>query len=116
MASFGRLKTYTEQIEDPDMPNHIKSAVKEADQIIFLGFAFHPQNMELMTMADEHSIKRIYSTGKGISRQETDEVKRRIVQLYSHQHDIAYHHDLHIEDNSTCAELFSMHWRNLSAT
>jgi len=109
-----RLKTYTEQIEDVDMLTSIQLAMEMAKQIIFLGFAFNPQNMKLLSLPDGYTSKSVFSTGKGISPQETDEISSRIVQLYNpigQTHGINY---LHIEENSTCAELMNMHRRNLS--
>ena len=120
-----KIKTYTEQIEDLETLERMRASVEEADQIVFLGFAFHPQNMELLTLHHPTPPKRVYATGMGVSRQETDEVTRRIVDLYRgessssissfeyDQTDDLYERYVVIENDVECRDLFKLHWRNL---
>lgn len=112
-----RIKTFTEQVNDLVILDGIANAITHAKQIVFLGFAFHPQNMELLSLNDPGCRgKNVYTTGKGISKQEEIEVKYRIAKLYSNYPDLEENTCLiHIEHEATCADLFKLHWRNLSA-
>jgi len=44
----GRIKTFTEQTNDAEAEEAIRSLIRDADKIIFLGFAFHELNMSLL--------------------------------------------------------------------
>lgn len=110
-----KLKTYTEQIEDQDMLTLIRGAISEASQIVFLGFAFHPQNMALMELEEATSFKRIFSTGRGIHQREEPEIVERILKLYAGKtQDSRWRDNIYIEHGMSCKELFAAHWRNLS--
>lgn len=111
-----KLKTYSEQVEDAAVLNKIKSMVTKADQIIFLGFAFHPQNMEVLRLDGELDPKHVYATGLGVSDQEVAEVTRRIVGLYADDsHSEAHAANVSLHPGVTCAGLLNAHWRSLSA-
>jgi hypothetical protein len=62
------LKTYTEEIDDK---NHellsIRNAISKAETLIFLGFAFHKQNMELLKPNAPINARHIYATTYGMS-------------------------------------------------
>ena len=44
------IKTFNEQIEDPVILKDIRSTINTAERIVFLGFHYHKQNMDLMTV------------------------------------------------------------------
>lgn len=62
IASGRRLRTFTETIEDPDVIGPMHSAIRNANQIVFLGFSFLPQNLKLMTPLDRCSARLAYAT------------------------------------------------------
>jgi hypothetical protein len=63
------LRTYTEQVEDKGTLGAMKTAVGGAKTLVFLGSAFHANNLTLlMPPKNSHSEpKRIFATRKGIS-------------------------------------------------
>lgn len=63
------LRTYTEQIEDDESLNAIRKAIFEAEVLVFLGSAFHPANMKLITAEKRREVtqKRIFATRLGVS-------------------------------------------------
>lgn len=114
-----RIKTYTEQINDSEIITKIHTAVNEAKQIMFLGFAFHPQNMALLKTPEPTAAKQVYATAMGISKQEHYEVTSRIVALFSKHSAVedGFRRSLiHLEDGTSCKELFEVHGRNVSAS
>lgn len=43
-----QIRTFTEQVEEGDALKAMRDAVSSADRIVFLGFAFHRQNVDLI--------------------------------------------------------------------
>jgi hypothetical protein len=43
------IKTYTEQLGEQDVTQGIKNEIQRAECIVFLGFAYHRQNMQILT-------------------------------------------------------------------
>lgn len=79
---FGSLRTYTERIEDPSGLNAIRTAIANAEVLVFLGNAFHPNNMRVLGSGDPHSnVKRIYATRKGISDADLPIVMKQFSEL-----------------------------------
>jgi hypothetical protein len=75
---IGNLKTYTEQIEDEASLGAIRGAITKAQVIVFLGNAFHANNMRLLQAGEPLVIpKRVYATRKGISDSDLPVVERQ---------------------------------------
>ena len=55
LKSSSRIRTFNEEVEDQTKIGEIRDAMCTASRIIFLGFHFHPQNMELITPPNAHS-------------------------------------------------------------
>lgn len=60
------LRTYTEQIEDEASLRAMKDAIDDAQTLVFLGSAFHANNM-LLLQPTKRTPKRIFATRSGIS-------------------------------------------------
>ncbi len=73
-----RVRTFGEQIEDLSAIERIKKIVSATEQLIFLGFAYHEQNIRLLAVDDFHSIKRIFGTAYKMSAHNLDVVKKEI--------------------------------------
>jgi hypothetical protein len=101
------IQTYTERIEDGDLVTDMRRMVAEAEVIVFLGFGFHKQNMELLTTpkGTKPSPWRpaIYATALGISGVGRGVVTARINEMVAHSHTMPECVDLH--DNRDCAKL-----------
>lgn len=65
------IKTFTERLEDTEQVNQARNKVSAADTIVFLGFAFHPQNMTIMKPTSSIA-SRIYATSLGSSQADCD--------------------------------------------
>lgn len=75
------LKTYTEQVEDREGLNQVKQAIQDAEVLVFLGMAYHPNNMNLLQTSCEKINKKIYATRVGISDEDLPVIRRRIMNL-----------------------------------
>jgi hypothetical protein len=68
------IKTFTESTEDADI-EPIRAAINAATRLVFLGFAYHRQNIELLwptTNREAQPAKRYYGTALGISDSDID--------------------------------------------
>ncbi|MBT5868651.1 MAG: hypothetical protein HOH38_07430 [Nitrospinaceae bacterium] len=69
------IRTYTEQVEDENSLVRIKRSITNANAIVFLGFAYHPQNMEILKPDNIKELTtNIFGTAYGISDHGTKEV------------------------------------------
>ena len=117
-ALAGQIKTFTEGT-NPDASDveAIRDHVAEAATLVFLGFSFHPQNMDLLRRRGDNSgmqNRNCYGTAHGISRADRSVIGRDIkrvcsVSLYTAPSPIT----IQLED-LTCAEFFEYFWRSLS--
>ena len=71
------IRTYTEQIQDHHELNKIKKAVYEAKTIVFLGLAFHSNNMEILK-SQGFTNKRFFATCEGQSENNKPIIIQRI--------------------------------------
>jgi hypothetical protein len=104
------IKTFTEREEDPDALASIKSAISEATTIVFLGFAYHKQNLELLKPPRDHTFKRVFGTTMGFSRPDQQTLKAELL-AWARRHDPQLQVELL---NNSCSLLFSEYWRSLS--
>ncbi len=75
------IRTYTEQIADDGVLAAVKRTITEAKVIVFLGFAYHAQNMDLLMPKDKGPVSAIFGTGFGISDHGRTEIESRVSNL-----------------------------------
>jgi len=77
-----KIKTFHEQIEEGEELYWMRDALWRAKDIIFLGFHFHEQNMDLLQVFDEKrtEVPRIYATVLGRSGANVDVIRGQIKQ------------------------------------
>lgn len=72
------IHTFTEQAEDEEQTESIRKAVENSNPLIFLGFAFHDQNIEVLVPEISTSNRHIYGTAVGISQPVQFVLRRRL--------------------------------------
>lgn len=73
------IKTYTQQTDTQSEQDVIDSLVDEADTIVFLGFSYLAQNIDLLLRGvDELRPRRILGTGIGLSRADREIVSNAL--------------------------------------
>ncbi|MEH2590276.1 hypothetical protein [Bradyrhizobium sp. AZCC 1721] len=79
-----QIKTYTEQVEEESTLFSIHEAIREADCIVFLGFAYHSQNMTLLF--DRHATPKktvpIFGTALYMSAADASEVSNFLKDIF----------------------------------
>jgi hypothetical protein len=119
-----RLKTFSESEIDVDKSTKIEDSMRKAETLIFLGFAFYDQNMELLgedvtkgdAKARYKNINRVYATTLGMSNPDVAVAKAQIGLLVRGRPP-KEKDDFSIETFSgKCHELFAEYWKSLTAS
>jgi hypothetical protein len=79
VALAEQIKTYTEQADEKTVLREIQERIDWADCVVFLGFAYHSQNMQMLRSA-ERGKKIVYGTTFGMSNSDVGEVNKLIAQ------------------------------------
>jgi len=111
----GQIKTFTEGT-DPDSSDivAIRRQVREADIVLFLGFAYHRQNLDLICPYESIRLPLqgkgcCFGSAIGISISDCEAITQELAdRLYCRPKDISLRPDL------DCAALFHEFWRSLS--
>ncbi|MCW2370180.1 hypothetical protein [Sphingobium sp. B11D3D] len=115
-----RILTFSETIEDNQLLHRIKTIVNEAETLVFLGFAFHEQNMEILNDnvpkgEKRNSIKRVYATTLGVSQSDQQIIRSQIGDLVKGRPiKDRDQYSIQIADGE-CKKMFEEYWRSLSA-
>jgi hypothetical protein len=110
----GEIKTFTEGT-DPNSSDiqELRAKLVEARIAVFLGFAFHKQNLKLLAPIDvvhsEADQVRYFGTAKGLSKSDCDVVTDELVALAG-----ATRQKIILRNDLKCAPLFSEYWRSLA--
>jgi hypothetical protein len=122
LAISKEIKTFSEGLSDKEMMSAIRGLVMDAKHLVFLGFAFHPQNVDLLkTHPNSSGMSRIFATVKGISPSDQGSVKISLAHLLNrkvnaHERSNVFVNDLTFEFlEGDCAKIFGEYWRSLSA-
>ena len=106
-----QIKTFTEGT-DPNASNveKIRNHVKTADRLVFLGFAYHRQNLELLRLSNQRTKRaiRCYGTTFGISDADLEEIMSELQDL------CGAWLVRNEEKNLTCGDFFNTYRKALS--
>jgi hypothetical protein len=108
-AIVQQIRTFTERVEEGKDLAAMRKAIGTADRIVFLGFAFHRQNVELLTQ-EIQSHAEIVATAYKISPSD----KSVIISELQSAFNIAEHSRIELAD-MTCAQFFTEYSRTLTA-
>lgn len=116
LSLTNKIKTFAEGT-DPDSSDilEIKSHICNLNRLVFIGFAFHKLNMQLIRPHDCDNaflnMSKCYATTLGISDSDKNVVREQINDLYSSSADNKI--DVNMAD-LTCNAFFSEFWRSLA--
>jgi hypothetical protein len=105
------IRTFTEQVHDVDVVASLRNEVMEAEAIVFLGFAFYRQNMELIRPEGSAVAKRVYATAYGISDPDCKVVEKQIRDILG-----PMGRSIVVRNGLECSRLFDEYWRSFSLT
>jgi hypothetical protein len=69
------IRTYCESERDPQLMQTLSNAIDQANNLVFIGFAFHDQNMDFFSSNASGGYPTAYSTAVGLPHQQWDDIK-----------------------------------------
>lgn len=105
------IKTFTEGAESSEAEG-IQKTIESAEKLVFLGFAFHPLNMELIQLdqiTKDRQKPEIFGTAMGFSSSDTLAIQSKLLRYYS-----LYSRKLNPLEDSTCGEFFKNNVHTIS--
>lgn len=109
------IKTYTEQAAVAEVTNSIAAEVTRATCIVFLGFAFHSQNLRLLRPAEKMRTRPVFGTAHGLSDSDLNIVSQNFADFFNQTLDSRQRTSLiKLENKLKCAELFDYYAKSLS--
>jgi hypothetical protein len=74
------LRTFAEGMADPIQRVQIETLMHNAESVVFLGFAFHPMNMDILKLPVEGLARKAFATTYGLSKADCDVVEIQILE------------------------------------
>jgi hypothetical protein len=78
-----RIRTYTDQMSDDRISRSISNFMDAAEVLVFLGFAFHPQNLDLLHIRERRHNPLIIGTAYQVSQYNRDRYVENLKRRYS---------------------------------
>jgi hypothetical protein len=103
------LKTYTETIESDE----IRKAMLEAEKIVFLGFAFHDQNMNTLALHQTMEVKPMLGAAFGMSDSDIKVVRDQIGGWAGEGYRSFMVNKVDLRDNLRAADIFRFYSKSL---
>jgi hypothetical protein len=110
-----RIRTYSEQIEDPAELNAIREQVAAAEKIVFLGFAFHDQNLRMLQPEKEMVRKPIFGTAFGMSNSDLSVIGAQLLSFYDEKSRLTMPNKILLESEHKCSDVFDFYSKSLPA-
>ena len=90
----------------------MRATLAGADRVVFLGFAFHRQNVDLLAQKTQDHTELI-ATAYQISKSDKSVIEVELGKAFEHEFVMQ---DTRIQlANMTCAQFFKEYWRTLTA-
>jgi len=116
IACAQRIKTFTQGVDDQADIERIRSLVRDADVLGFIGFAFHPMNMQILNPGGDANVQRVFASVMGLSRSDQAETEGDINELLQGERFFLPGNGPTIETfEGTCANFFEHFRRSLPA-
>ena len=107
-----QIRTFTERLEDDAELGAMREAVSSAERIVFLGFAFHRQNVELIS-SNVSGIAEFVATAYQISESDKSVIGAELAKAFE-VHGPLPQQRIELADME-CREFFKQYWRTLTA-
>lgn len=106
-----QIKTFNERVEDKEFLEKIRNVLFQANYIFFLGFAYHQQNLDLISSPDGGGAEMIIGTGYGLSQNDCKIISNSLRGITKTSPKSEH---LQIKSGLTCKGFFTENWRLLS--
>ena len=107
-SHYNLIRTYSEQLDDRRELRKIEGAVRDAETVVFLGFGFHKQNVDLLagSMTNEEPTT-VFATAYWVSNSQRRAFEARIRSAIHRQATVYM-------DDATCDDFFSRHGQEIA--
>jgi len=102
------IRTFNEQVDDAESLNALKAKIADAETLVFLGFGYHEQNMDLLQPVEKGHIQRAFGTARNISEFDCIQVRNKISNLGKRNFQT-----MQIDKELSCINLFQEFQMNL---
>lgn len=111
LSIAAQIRTFTERMDSSsDELARIKACVSSSTRVVFLGFAFHQINMNLIQPTRPAAPGAVcFATAKGISGFASTAIRADITRWFTADSDL-----VHMKEDLTCRQLFDEYGRGLS--
>jgi len=103
------LRTFTEHETDRTQHGAIASRIEDAEILVFLGFAFHDQNLKVLKPQNPSRARRVFATAFGISPSDKVVIDGSVVALIGVSSGMVRRE---IRTDLKCVDLFNEFWRS----
>lgn len=106
-----KIKTFTERVDEQTLLDQLKQQVSNAETIVFLGFSFQDQNMDLLGISAEGVTRRVFATAYGFSSSDCDVISVGIRRMLRRE-DLKV--QIELRNNLKCADLFGEYSKSIT--
>lgn len=110
-----QIKTFAEGLVNADLMDEIHNVLLAAETLVFLGFAFHPANLELLSPKRTSKVSRVFATTLGLSEADEQIVSKSVRQMLRPGGDVSDEPLRPVLARMECGEFFRQYFRSLSA-
>ncbi len=111
-----QILTFTEQVKDVDLVSNVRTLLENADRVVFLGFGFHRQNLDLLRSHAQKHVE-IHGTSFNISNSDTQMIKQELRSIFGLEgYSVFREHEYARLYGLECNNFISEIWRTLSGT
>ena len=109
-----QIKTFTEGTDESSSEvNAIRSNMEMSNRLIFLGFAFHKLNMDLLFPTEKSnaikSSRHVFATAQGISASDIKSITTTLINKGK-----VDENNIYVQNDLTCNQLFREYWRSIA--
>lgn len=104
-----QIRTFTEQQQDQAVRDNIRGAIVDSEVLVFLGFAYHDQNLDVLSRDLESTAARLWGTAHGFSDADTRTIVGNLAQRFTND----VKQLVTIDNVVTCASFFDKYWKSL---
>lgn len=112
LVASERIRTFTERIEDSNGLIEINKSISSAARMVFLGFSFQPQNMELLSLEKKGNVCSVFATAYNMSDHDCNVVKADIQKMLK---GTILDFNIEIRNTLKCQKLFDEYTRTLTS-
>ena len=113
LSVASKIQTFTERTSDANLMQEIENLIRESKRIVFLGFAYHSQNLKLIAV-DELDKKDMLGTAFNVPKPNLEFIRYSLTQALKIKPRPPLEHGIILEQKR-CKDLLNNHSHRLSS-